>query len=417
MPISALPGFIDAASDQFSTSSQFPVPEGREPWKIRNDYPTATGPLDAPWLDIDPTGDPREYMAVVKKYCLEGMVENNFIPQNNKVRDWYHAPWMHWGPDGREPLQGLIFERPAPPKETSATQLGITQTWVIDFYGHEAATVLGNMWANPAKPKWDDHIRFPRGSIISKLVFTTASDVDLPSMVGSPTWEAAIAHQPTLNQAPAPYARTIVPSKVRLLQMDFATKDPHSVVGWIYGGFMYNGLTGQTGWDGLMDIGLSWGNDPDLTQAAFKAGQTVHESWVSPELKDLFNNLKGGRPSLGWNGRANGPADLFTCSCLSCHQTCQWPPIMEPMVPPNPIRNDLSQLVPQNDKNTMRWFRNIPSGETWDGKGLTGDTSLLLQIGYKNFQAWKLAQEGSELPDHFRIRSRNSHAIFPYIIA
>jgi len=415
MNITDLPCFKAAALEQFNTSSQFPVPEGHKPWQIRNDYPTTTGLIDAPWLDIDPANNPEQYMAVIKKYCLEGMVESDFVPQNNKIRNWYHAPWMHWESTGREPLRGLFYERPGPPKETSATQLRTSQTWVVEFYNHKAATVLGHMWENPAKPKWDDHLSFPSGSIVTKFVFTTASDNDFPFLVGSPAWEAAIARQSS-NQKPVPYARTVKPSRVRLLQLDFATKDRDSQTGWIFGCFMYNGLKGRTGWDGLMDVGLMWGNDPELTQAAFEAGRTVQESWVSQEAKELIASLQGERPSLGWNGRTNGAPDRFECSCLTCHQTSQWPPTGEPMIPPKPVRNYLGKFVPENDEETMRWFRNIRSGQTWNGRGHSGDTALLLQIGFRNFHDWKCEQEGTELPQEWKLHPRNGHALFSYMI-
>jgi hypothetical protein len=75
------------AEEQFHTSSLFPVPAGYEKWLIRNDYPTGwTEQMwDAPWTDI-PLDKPGEIMKIMKEYCFEGMVENNFIPQKNRVR-------------------------------------------------------------------------------------------------------------------------------------------------------------------------------------------------------------------------------------------------------------------------------------------------------------------------------------------
>jgi hypothetical protein len=144
------------AEQEFHTSSRFQVPAGYEKWLIRNDYPSGwTQQMwDAPWTDL-PLDDPTTFMQVMKEYCFEGMVENNFIPQNNHVRHlsyshplsltvlllpykqarpWYHAPWMHYGDAGREPLHGLTSERYTPPRELSATQQRTTQTWAVGFY-------------------------------------------------------------------------------------------------------------------------------------------------------------------------------------------------------------------------------------------------------------------------------------------
>jgi hypothetical protein len=90
------------AEEQFRTSSIYAVPQGFQPWKIANDYPgdgvaaqsggviTAPGQLPpgddpAPWLDVDFKTDPLKYLELVKEYFLEGMIEADFVPQNNKV--------------------------------------------------------------------------------------------------------------------------------------------------------------------------------------------------------------------------------------------------------------------------------------------------------------------------------------------
>ncbi|TNF06753.1 MAG: hypothetical protein EP327_15745, partial [Pseudomonadales bacterium] len=52
----------------------------------------------------------REYMDAVKDYCLEGNVENDWNVQKNTLRQWYHMPWQHYGPLGREGIHGLTKE-------------------------------------------------------------------------------------------------------------------------------------------------------------------------------------------------------------------------------------------------------------------------------------------------------------------
>ena len=152
-----------AAIEEFNKSYRYPAPVGwkGDVFKIRNDYPRLVKPTepntagvrvlpatgnrgkppvvtdptrDAPWLQVDFKTSPEEYCRVIKEYCWVGNVENGFNVHKNKTRDWYHAPWMHDSPSGREPLHGLTFERPTPAFELSKTQEKQQQVWAIGFY-------------------------------------------------------------------------------------------------------------------------------------------------------------------------------------------------------------------------------------------------------------------------------------------
>lgn len=59
-------------------------------------------------------------------------------------------------------------------------------------------------------------------------------------------------------------------------------------------------------WDRLIPVGLQWGNDPDMTQEAWEAGQRPKEGWLNPRAAKLLASLGGERPSFGWNDRVNG---------------------------------------------------------------------------------------------------------------
>jgi hypothetical protein len=111
----AAEGEITPAEAQFRTSSLHPVPQGwtGRVWQINSRYPDLSSALDkrvvlpsaksdfptlprpsvpypggneAPWLGVDFLKDPDTYCAVVKEYCFEGNVNNDFVVQNNKVR-------------------------------------------------------------------------------------------------------------------------------------------------------------------------------------------------------------------------------------------------------------------------------------------------------------------------------------------
>ena len=36
-------------------------------------------------------------MGEVLHYAFEGNLEKDFRVQENAVRKWFHAPWLHWG--------------------------------------------------------------------------------------------------------------------------------------------------------------------------------------------------------------------------------------------------------------------------------------------------------------------------------
>lgn len=159
-----------AAQVQFNTSSIHVAPAGYTPWQIRNDYPTseilksrnktksnssgmplipAPGPApglgddlegeNAPWRRFDYEKEPEKYAEAIRKYCFDGMVEAKFRPQDNSIRDWYHAPWMHYrDPKStcteREPVNGFTFERATPAYEFANTQNVALQNWACGFY-------------------------------------------------------------------------------------------------------------------------------------------------------------------------------------------------------------------------------------------------------------------------------------------
>jgi len=169
--------------------------------------------------------------------------------------------------------------------------------------------------------------------------------------------------------------------------MDFAVRDPRSPIGWVFGAFLYDGSRQKEDpWDRLIPVGIQWGNDPLVTQKAIDNGEKLQECWINPRAEDLRARLGGTRPSWGWNGRLNGPADNFISSCASCHSLAQRDHISK-VTPPKP-RLLAQEWVPDDDVLTMHWFRNIPSGRSFDPGAKSGDYSLQLMIGYRNWLAW-----------------------------
>jgi len=185
--------------------------------------------------------------------------------------------------------------------------------------------------------------------------------------------------------------------------MDIAVATPHthSPTGWVFGTYIYDGrCVPQDGsqeserakWDRLMPVGLMWGNDPELTQEKFEEGVKPREQWINPAADQLLRQLKGERPSWGWNGRMNGPADNFISSCASCHSVAQKKKndSSKPtgLTPPTPKQNCKGEWIPENDNETMRWFRNIKAGKPFDKDAISSDYSLQLMIGFENYVKW-----------------------------
>ncbi|KAF8299951.1 hypothetical protein DL93DRAFT_2122330 [Clavulina sp. PMI_390] len=340
---------VTPLEEQFHTSSNFKVPSGWNGpiFKIRNDYPTKAdgityshevwptlpGPevsVISPWLDIDFKDKPLDYAKTVLEYCWEGNRQADFDVWNNKVRNWYHAPWMHASSNGREPLRGITFERPIPAGEFASTQNDALQSWAIGFYNDAGAVTFGQVWANPNAPVWDTDLKFHPGTCVFKLLFTTATEDQVPTMAGAPEWEAVIC-PPNPNPADVVTSgavRNESPSYVRLIQVDWAVVDHRSPIGWVFGTWMYNGyMTDESDpWRRLTSVGVMWGSDPNLDQAAVDAGKKPEESWINLEAENLRLGLGGARPSWGYNGRLNGPADNFVSACTSCHSTAESSP-------------------------------------------------------------------------------------------
>ncbi|KAL7903776.1 hypothetical protein GGI35DRAFT_491568 [Trichoderma velutinum] len=392
---------IHAAIDEFNTESLRPVPTNwnGQRFVLCNKYPkpesqakiaaeddgvntpTHSGPnlqlpgeQDAPWLRFDFKKDPEMYCQIIKEYCWEGNRENSFRIVDNKVRssgidiikmEWFHAPWMHYGVNGREPLNGLTFERSIPTKEFSKTQDRPLQNWAVGFYNLAGASVFGRVWSDPAAPSWDKDVKFPEGSCTFKILLTDATDDEVPTMRGSPFLDAVIA-----KSVKEPGDRNNFASQVRLIQADFAVREL-SPIGWVFGTFMYDGnMRKSDPWDRVVPVGLQWGDDSSWNQAKHEANKAdgigPGECWINPVANNLRKNLHGTRPFWGWNGRLNGPADNYIASCASCHSTAQTgidlanntKKVMNGMTQPgsNLIRDPATnKMVPKDDSLTMHW--------------------------------------------------------------
>ena len=308
----------DWSAETFQLSQQYP-----------NNVPIAS---TFPWQKIDFQNDPEQYLWTVLNYCFEGNLQTDFVVQNNSTRHWYHAPWLHYGDNGRDFVKGLTRERSSRPFELSPIQsqqyrnfaVGFTTTW-------EAS--LSDKSGRPQKPDVSK-ASFPEGTVSFKLLFTTAPASIADFLKGAPEWIADVDRASTAQQ--------VLATKVRLLQIDIAVKDSRSSKGgWVFGTFHYDsGIENANPWLRLRPLTLMWGDDPTLVPSQYQSGLRPVQSWVnseSPIVKYKNRPSPAGvtppRTLLVGLDAGDGPVDNPARSCISCHSTAQIP-TSSPMIAP-----------------------------------------------------------------------------------
>jgi len=254
---------------------------------LSQQYPQTPPVADTyPWQKIDFRTHAKEYLRTVLKYCVEGNDEVDWEVQKNPVRTWYHAPWLHWGRNGREFIHGLTYERVSQPLELAPLQTMQFQNWAVGLYNAPGGYIIGQVWADTNNPN-PKTANFPEGTVSIKLLFTQASAAQVPYLANSKEWQAYIYD--SVNIPTNPQARRIV-TTLHLLQIDIAVRDSRSPTGWVFGTFAYNGFSsGKTVWNRMIPVGLMWGNDPDVVNNAVKNPSRLKETIINDDLICLLN--------------------------------------------------------------------------------------------------------------------------------
>lgn len=323
-----------------------------------------------PWTahDFMKASEADAYMAAVRAYVYDGMLQADWRAEKNTVRQWYHVPWMTAGPRSREFLRGMTQERSVRGPELGLKPGTTVQNWAIGYYNDVGGATVGKVWADPAHPDGTKG-QFAEGTVVVKVLFSAAKATDFSAddiLAGAPEWDANIQ---------AGSGKTV--GTVRLLQMDVAVRDGRApITGWVFGTFAYDkNATGANGWEKMVPVGLMWGNDPTVTQP----GQ-MKEGIVSTKAPAYAKS------HLGWLGRVNGPVDNPVSACMSCHSTAQFPQAA-------PITPGGGCTVQQK----LRWFRNISGSTPFGGvqgcqpsdvPGLVAlDYSLQLAVSLRAFDS------------------------------
>lgn len=346
-------------------------------------------------LSADFRGDAwRDYIERVRDYIFDGMIghddySQDFNPHNNNVRAWYHMPWMHWGPQGREGVHGLTREGPLSQHMLAPEQDQASHAYAVGVFNGRGGYPIGQVWQAPGQPPdlsyFQNHNGFPNGTVIAKVLFTPLGPDQVPWLENPLTWKAYVVGSdvPGCTWDFCENGRTM--ADVHLLQMDVMIRDDrvNDNGGWIFGTFAYNGaLDNENRWHNLVPVGLMWGNDPDERESSFvKHPSPERGTPINPDLDETVINESDKLPAqhLGWGGRLNGPADNPRSSCMSCHSTAQFP-AASPIMPF--LEDGISTPEPGSQASDawMRWFQNRPWGEAFDAGAGTINMDFSLQL-------------------------------------
>ncbi len=410
-------GFMVSPADYVSKYSDQPI------FRLKADFPTEM-PKELPeFLKIDFKKEPLKYIEAVRDYSFEGNLPD-WDPFKNHIRPWYHIPWLHpttTGPNayppngGTEGFHGLIKEAPLTPQQLGPDMMGVDgdySVYAITLVNDMAGYAMGRMWRDPKNPdikvldsryKLDADHRggFPPGTVFAKLLFTDApKGTDKIAYLENPLqWQAYI----TANFWKSA-DRTV--GTVNLLQMDLAVRDPRADrsptnptgTGWVFGTYCYNGkLNKENKFMNLVPVGLMWSNDPENkenTTNPFPPTKTI----VNKDLKGtvIFEGKDLPPQHLGWNGRLNGPADLNTVSCTSCHNTAAYPQAVS-LVPTGAVPDGGPKPPAQGGTaEWMEWFQDVQCATPMDARTYSTDFSFQVAIALQNFFNVKnIAEQGS----------------------
>jgi hypothetical protein len=132
-------------------------------FQLSQAYP-ATRPTNEakPWEAFSFRTQPEEYLRSVLAYAMEGNVAVDWVGQNNAVRQWYHAPWLDAGNNGREFVHGLTLERASRPRELHPAQTSFWANYAVGLNNPLGGYTIGQVWADPNNPN-AAAARFPNG--------------------------------------------------------------------------------------------------------------------------------------------------------------------------------------------------------------------------------------------------------------
>ncbi|MAT99594.1 MAG: hypothetical protein CL608_20820 [Anaerolineaceae bacterium] len=317
-------------------------------FELSHDYPQEKPDCEAPWLNRnvdfqDPNPkweDWAPYVQDIIEYILEGQDPNlpdetGWLNSVNGETRWYHVPWMAYdGERGREFAHGLtnelstalpafrdggrgsgkhIFEADLETQDNPP----LYETWSVGMYNPCGAWSLGQ--AFPASGMPDTYAEngrnfargmpFQEGTVVIKLLNTTADETAVPYLKGSTNWQTNGHIQLSATEYDK-CEREL--RSVHLVQVDIAVVDSRSPTRWVYSTLAYDGnLPGENVLDRLTPLGVQFGNDRGTFPAVPESdSQPLHETVLAPiDIPEHY----------GCQNRLAGVVDQPNSSCVSCH--------------------------------------------------------------------------------------------------
>lgn len=354
----------------------------------RTDYPVNPKAQLFPWKAYSFQDHPAEYMAAVLDSARPYFQRVNDRLVGNVDAPWWIAPWMDFGPYGREPSMGLTKERGPDPNDLSKGHPDGYQVWAVGFYNDLGAGEFATIFQDPCNPAFPEAVSFPEGTVSIKFLFTDADPSAVHYLAGASTYLAKIDARGAGDRPMPVDARSY--RNVRLLQFDIAVKDADATeTGWVFGTFAWIGpAVGDGLFDNLVPVSLQWGNDPQVYDLA------LTETWTNKSLAGVFYGWEE-RPTLGFHGRANGPADNIRSSCLSCHAAARIPRAEIGILD---YTLDMDTLTKERiERHVDRWFQNIGSGEVFeeDKPDVIANVDYSLQLTFGFERMCKACEQGS----------------------
>ena len=181
----------------------------------------------------------KQYLLDVRKYCFAGNIDAPEFEDNWQVAhddpQWFHMPWQHYGPTGREGIHGLTKEAPVQPRQLAWTQVySEGQTYAVAFYNKFGGYTIGQVFKDHEHlGEGIKKIEFPVGTVVCKLLFVDLPYQQVPSLDPPLQWQAYVTE--TFNST----KRGI--KSLSLIQMDVMVRHEKAPSGWVFGTFQYNG--------------------------------------------------------------------------------------------------------------------------------------------------------------------------------
>ena len=142
------------------------------------------------------------YGWAVMHYLQDGNIETGHVNTDwnvcaNKRRQWFNMPFQTYDVMmGREFVHGLTRE--AAVKLNVAGRATAEYDYLgREFYNGNGARTIAQVWGPHGEVKVPtDNLNFAEGTVIGKLLFTTATGDDLPFLKNMPVWTANISMGP-----------------------------------------------------------------------------------------------------------------------------------------------------------------------------------------------------------------------------